>query len=148
MKQINLREFYPDYYTEDFYIEVKDEVLETFVEFERAELATKRQKYRYNVHISMDNMSFVSNQLMTPSVEDEYVNQLETECLYNLLHDAIDILPETQARRIKYRFYEGKTLEEIAAIEGTCRSNVHKSIQCALHQLKKILKQHEMRHNK
>ena len=37
MKQVNLRELYPDAYEDDEYIDVSDEVYETLCEFEPAE---------------------------------------------------------------------------------------------------------------
>ena len=39
MKKINLREFYPDVYTTDFFVNVTEEVMETIRAAERAEAA-------------------------------------------------------------------------------------------------------------
>ena len=39
MKKINLREFYPDVYTTDFFVNVTEEVMETIRVDERAEAA-------------------------------------------------------------------------------------------------------------
>ena len=40
MKEINLREYYPDFYTTDYIIEVPDEVLETMEEAARYQALT------------------------------------------------------------------------------------------------------------
>ena len=47
MKKINLREFYPDIYTTDFFVDVTEEVMETIRAAERAEAAYERKMYRY-----------------------------------------------------------------------------------------------------
>ena len=47
MKKINLREFYPDVYTTDFFVDVTEEVMETIRAAERAEAAYERRMYRY-----------------------------------------------------------------------------------------------------
>ena len=49
MKQVNLRELYPDAYEDDEYIDVSDEVYETLCEFERKEAAIARHKRRHEI---------------------------------------------------------------------------------------------------
>ena len=54
MKKINLREFYPDIYTTDFFVNVTEEVMETIRVAERAEAAYERKMYRYKAQYSLD----------------------------------------------------------------------------------------------
>ena len=46
MKKINLREFYPDVYTTDFFVDVTEEVMETIRAGKRAEAAYERKKWQ------------------------------------------------------------------------------------------------------
>ena len=47
MKKINLREFYPDVYTTDFFVDVTEEVMETIRAAERAEAAYERKMVQF-----------------------------------------------------------------------------------------------------
>lgn len=139
MKQVNLRDFYPDYYDEDFFTEVPDDVFETLLEFERAEHADDVKRWRYKAHYSLDaNMRYISRQLTVPSAEEEYESRTEAELLCSKVQSALDLLSESQARHIRYRFYDEKTYQEVAEIEGTYRANIRRSNQRAIKELKKI----------
>ena len=54
MKTINLREYDPQAYSKDTWIEVSDEVAETFLLAKRKEAAWDRQMYRYKAFYSLD----------------------------------------------------------------------------------------------
>ena len=53
MQTINLKQYYP-FCNEDTFVEVSDEVVETFLLFKRAEAARERKMYRYKAHYSLD----------------------------------------------------------------------------------------------
>lgn len=42
MKQVNLRELYPDAYKTDFFVEVSEEILETILTFQRNDIRVGR----------------------------------------------------------------------------------------------------------
>lgn len=140
MKQINLRDFYPDYYTEDFFTEVSEEVLETLLASDRSEHAEYVKRWRYKAHYSLEaNMGAICRGVYSPSAEEEYERKMDREQLQAEIQEAIDMLPESQARHIRYRFFGGKTFQEVADIEGTYRANIRRSNQRAIRKLRKIL---------
>jgi len=49
---------------------------------------------------------------------------------------AVESLTETQRRRIIYRYFDGKTLEEIARLENVGYSSIYESIEAALKKIK------------
>ena len=54
MKEINLRELYPDTYNTDTFVEVADEVWAAIRSSQRAEAAYERRKFRHKAHYSLD----------------------------------------------------------------------------------------------
>ena len=64
MKKINLREFYPDIYTTDFFVNVTEEVMETIRAAERAEAAYERKMYRYKAQYSLDCENGIENAVL------------------------------------------------------------------------------------
>ncbi len=54
MKEVNLRELYPDVYKTDYFVEVTEDVLEVFKNADRAESAYERRMYRYKAQYSLD----------------------------------------------------------------------------------------------
>ena len=64
MKKINLREFYPDIYTTDFFVDVTEEVMETIRAAERAEAAYDRRMYRYKAYYSLDCDNGIENAIL------------------------------------------------------------------------------------
>ena len=54
MTKINLREQYPDFYKNDYVIEVPDEVAAIMQEYERLEAAYRRRTYYHKAHYSLD----------------------------------------------------------------------------------------------
>ncbi|MGF7017970.1 RNA polymerase sigma factor (sigma-70 family) [Lachnospiraceae bacterium PF1-21] len=69
------------------------------------------------------------------SFEDMVIRNIDNE----LLHKAIGKLPEAQQRRLLLYYFEGLSLEEIAAKEGCSHQAVNKSIMVAIKKLKNIL---------
>ena len=60
MQTINLKQYYP-FCKEDTFVEVSDEVVETFLLFKRAEAARERKMYRYKAHYSLDYGNGIEN---------------------------------------------------------------------------------------
>ena len=73
MKKINLREFYPDIYTTDFFVNVTEEVMETIRAAERAEAAYERKMYRYKAQYSLDCENGIENAVLLKPQTPEMV---------------------------------------------------------------------------
>lgn len=138
MKQINLREYYPDYYTTNVFVDVPEEVFMAIAEQTRAEAAVQRKKYRHKAQYSLDCSDQIETVALCQSMNPEII--LEKRQQREELYDAIIALPDKQAKRIYARFYLGLTVKEIAELEGVQTSSVYDSIQRGLHQLKKSYK--------
>ena len=53
MAIINLRDYYP-FYTSDYFMEVPEDVVEMFKEFDRKEAAYRLRTYRHKAYYSLD----------------------------------------------------------------------------------------------
>ena len=53
MKTINLRDYYPDY-TEDYYVEVEDNVASALAYMDRCERTRRNKLWRYRAFYSLD----------------------------------------------------------------------------------------------
>lgn len=135
MKQINLRELYPDTYTEDTLVEVSDEVMEVFLDDRRAEALYQRQKYNYKANYSLDQDNGIEKSIIQHQLPPEEL-LMEKE-LRERLHSAVMTLPKKQAKRICSRYFFGMTVKEIAQQEGIDPSMVYRSIRYGLLTLRK-----------
>ena len=133
MKEINLRELYPDTYNTDTFVEVADEVWAAISSSQRAEAAYERRKFRHKAHYSLDYGNGIEKAAhqAVPTPEE----LLEENQQRELLYAAVMSLPEKQAKRIYARFFLGLTATEIAHAEGVHPSRVRESIR---HGLKKL----------
>ncbi len=59
MAIINLRDYYP-FYTSDYFMEVPEDVVEMFKEFDRKEAAYRLRTYRHKAYYSLDRMMELS----------------------------------------------------------------------------------------
>lgn len=66
------------------------------------------------------------------SLEDEVIHQMDME----ILQKAIQSLTQEQKERLYLYFFKGKSIREIAKMQGTNRNAVWKSIQRTLIQLR------------
>ena len=136
MAIINLRDYYP-FYTSDYFMEVPEDVVEMFKEFDRKEAAYRLRTYRHKAYFSLDYDINVEHEAMvlvlTPA--DIFEQKEENARLY----EALASLPEKQRNRITSHFLLGMSLSDIAKSEGTGVSSVHEGIQRGLRRLKKIL---------
>lgn len=139
MKIINLREYYPEIYKEDRFIEVTDEVAALFE-------GDKRQQKNYSQYIR-DNKAIYSldcgdgiekDSLYPPEKPDEAYEYAELVKFFDL---ALSSLPKVQARRIYKHIFLKQSKAEIAREEGVNKSQITRSIRLGLNRLKKILKE-------
>ena len=137
MKEINLRELYPDIYSADIFVEVTDEVWAAIQTSQRVEATYERQKFRYKAYYSLDHGDGIEGCLLVQPLAPE--NIIENKWLYIELKNAIRKLPPAQRRRIYARFYLGRTIAEIARKERVDQRRVGKSIQCGLERLAWLL---------
>lgn len=137
MKEINLRELYPDIYSADIFVEVTDEVWAAIQTSQRVEATYERQKFRYKAYYSLDHGDGIEGCLLVQPLAPE--NIIENKWLYIELQNAIRKLPPAQRRRIYARFYLGRTIAEIARKERVDQRRVGKSIQCVLERLAWLL---------
>ena len=123
MKEINLREFYPEIYKTDLFISLPDEVVDVLVEYQRKEVAYRRRTYRHKAFLSLD-----------------YGDDIEREAVL-FTPQAISSLPEKQRQRVYAHYILGITLMDIAKMEGVSLHAVHESIRRGLRRLEKILEE-------
>lgn len=138
MKEINLRELYPDTYNTDTFVEVADEVWAVISSSQRAEAAYERRKFRHKAHYSLDYGNGIEKAAhqAVPTPEE----LLEEKQQRELLYATVMSLPEKQAKRIYARFYLGMTAVEIAHAEGVHPSRVRESIRRGLKKLADVLR--------
>ena len=137
MKEIHLRELYPDTYNTDTFVEVADEVWAAISSSQRAEAAYERRKFRHKAHYSLDYGNGIEKAAhqAVPTPEE----LLEQKQLREEVYAALMQLPVIQARRIYARFYLGMTVADIARIEGADRRRVWESIRRGLKKLARLL---------
>ena len=134
MQTINLRNFYP-FYTHDFFIEVSDEVAEELRTNIRYEWNYQRKLTRHKAQYSLDcddGIEF-SACLHEPTPEE----LLERKERFLRLWNALNSLPEIQGRRIDAHIILGKSIKEIAQVEGVHEESVRQSIKRGLERMKK-----------
>ena len=98
MQTINLKQYYP-FCKEDTFVEVSDEVVETFLLFKRAEAARERKMYRYKAHYSLDYGNGIEKDAIgwaQPSAEEIVLEQTEQAEMMRRLYEAISP-PDAQA---------------------------------------------------
>ena len=135
MKQVNLRELYPDAYVDDEYVDVSNEVYETLCEFERKDEAFDRRKHRNKAIYSLDAGDGIENDaLLPPQTPEEIIIARET---HEELLSQIASLPDKQARRVYAHFFLNMESSEIAQRENVEKSCVNKSIKRGLKELTK-----------
>ena len=122
MAIINLRDYYP-FYTSDYFMEVPEDVVEMFKEFDRKEAAYRLRTYRHKAYYSLDRN-----------------DGIERKVTIQELYTAISRLPDKQAKRIYAHFILGLTKQDIARAEGVDEKVVRLAIERGLRNLEKILK--------
>lgn len=136
MKRINLRELYP-FYDEDFFMDVTEKIDELLKILKRKEHAENEYRRKYKAYYSLDFDGIEKDIiLLVLSPEEIYERKLNRQELYA----AINSLPEIQAKRLHAHFFLGMSKTEIARVEGVNKSNVSRTIDHALKNIEKFLK--------
>lgn len=135
MIEINLREFYPECYRSDYFMEVPDEVAELLILLRRHEQSQRRRIYKHKAHYSLDIYENVERESMlkSPSAEEVFEQLAEQEQLY----DAMIALTHKQRTRLYAYFFLNMSYSKIAKQEGVDATSVRESIQRAIRQLQK-----------
>ena len=138
MKQINLRECYPDYYSKDTFILVSDDVAAVLEQDKRRQKAYAEYIRFHKAFYSLDAGDGIEREaVVQPMQPDEFFEHME---LTRILTEALASLPEVQRRRIYAHIVLQKNKSEIASAEGVDPSTVRISIARGLRNLKKFLK--------
>ena len=107
-------------------VEVSKKVFEAFDKFELEDISELHKVDKHIDSRNIDNTDYTDIVLYHlgisnyKSVEEEIEEKLQNEELYK----AINILSETQKRRLKLYYFEDLTLQEIADLEGCSVKNV------------------------
>ena len=135
MIEINLREFYPECYKSDYFVEVPDEVAELLILLRRHEQSQRRRIYKYKAQYSLDIYENVEREtvLKYPSAEEVFEQLAEQEQLY----DAMMALTHKQRTRLYAPFFLNMSYTQIAKQEGVDVTSVKESVQRAIKQLQK-----------
>ena len=135
MPTINLKEHYPTTYTEDFFVEVSEEIHQLFIDFKHQEDAFLRQVSRYHAYHSLDDPTFPVEQCVLfqkPALVDSVEQRHSAMSIY----EAILSLPPKQAKRCYDHYYQGFKLSDIAQKEGVTAGSVSECIKSALSALR------------
>lgn len=135
MIEINLREFYPECYKSDYFVEVPDEVAELLILLRRHEQSQRRRIYKYKAQYSLDIYENVEREtvLKCPSAEEVFEQLAEQEQLY----DAMMALTHKKRTRLYAHFSLNMSYTQIAKQEGVDVTSVKESVQRAIKQLQK-----------
>lgn len=138
MTKINLREHYPNYYKNDYIIEVPDEVAAIMLEYDRLDAAYRRRTYYHKAHYSLDRGDGIEYEALFVSVTPCEI--YERKVTMEQLHAAMASLPDKQAKRVYARYFLGLETKSIAKSEGISITAVNSSIQRGLRNMEKFLK--------
>ncbi len=138
MVKINLRKYYPDFYTTDCIIEVPDEVAALMNSYEHAEAAYYLRRYRHKAYYSLDRDDGIEHDILFVSLSPCEI--YERKVTVEQLHAAIAALPDKQAKRIYAHYILGVSQADIARTEGVDVRNVRKSIRKGLRSMEIFLK--------
>lgn len=137
MAKINLRMLY-NYYKEDSFVEVSEELLAILLRFERMEHAQRRRQHRYRAYLSLDREDGIERNVIVAALSPADI--FEKKLSQELLHAAIATLSDKQAKRIFAHYFLEMGKAEIAKAEGVSRETVGESIRRGLRKMKLFLK--------
>lgn len=110
--------------------EVYEALLHTFRREQHAQLMRDIRHLTLKGYVEGETEEFVNENEL--SLEDEVIRQMNLE----ILQKAIQSLTQEQKERLYLYFFKGKSVREIARIQGTNRSAVWNSIKKTLLQLR------------
>lgn len=96
MVKINLRKYYPDFYTTDCIVEVPDEVSALMDSYEHAEAAYYLRRYRHKAYYSLDCGDGIERDILFMSLSPCEI--YERKVTAEQLHAAIAALPDKQGQ--------------------------------------------------
>ena len=134
MQIINLRKYYPEYYSSDTYIEVTNEVAAA-MKPHRLEDESHARRMRYNRVLSLDaceGIEYSALQLV-PTPEELLLQKIMIERLC----EAIGQLTPGQAKRIDHFYFQNKHKAKIAREEGCSKAAVGDTIFRALERMRR-----------
>ena len=136
MIEINLRDFYPECYRNDYFMEVPEELAEQLKKWHREEEARRIMKLRYKAYYSLDRDEGIERSILSckSSAEDEY---LKTEELRKL-NEAFYQLTDLQAKRIYEHVCLGRSIAEIAREEERDFTTIKEAIERSIRTLQKF----------
>ena len=103
-----------------------------------AEMARRRQIFRYRAYYSLDRQDGIERRML--HMEETPFDLLEKEYIQNQIEVTRLRLTLKQSKRIYSRYYLGMSETEIAQMEGVAVASVHESIERGLKRLGKILR--------
>ena len=137
MAEINLRAFYP-WHHQNQYIEISEELIELFRQWEREEHAYLQKRRRYRAVYSLDRGDGIEVKAAVSVISpDEECERKET-C--ERLFQALFSLSPTQRRRIILHCILDMPQSQVARMEGVSPKAVNASILSGLKRLKLFLK--------
>ena len=138
--KINLKQYYPELYNNDYFIEVDQEIVNVFIEFQRAEW-NYNQKIKYHKsYYSLNSQPYVENESLNMNLSaDKMINDLSHKEMMDYIFCCIRKLPKKESSRIIRYYLEGKNLIQIAREDHVSITAVHLSIQLGLKKLKEVL---------
>ncbi len=118
-------------------VEITEEIYQALDKFELEDIS---QIHKYRKHIEHNEVYEETLYHRAINITVSIDEEIESRFINEELKDAINKLSEVQKRRIKMYYFEDKTLEEIAKIEGCHFTSVKESISSGLKKLKNLLK--------
>ena len=138
MTTINLKDYY-FWYTADEYIEVSDEVAAELRADKLYEAAYQRRMIRNKAQYSLDcNDGIEYSACLSEPTPQELLERVER---FYYLWNALNMLPETQGRRVDAHVILGKSYREIALEEYVDKSAVRKSVEAGLQNMRNFLRE-------
>ena len=138
MTTIKLNNYYP-HLTERITMEVSDEIAVTLSIGGRMCDSYKCRK-RERGECSLDSTPGFEADVTRPPLTPEEIMELAED--HAALYAALGRLPPVQARRVYARFILGRRVTAIARAEGVNKSQITRSIELGLKNLRDILKNH------
>lgn len=137
MALINLRKYY-EYYHQDEFVEIPDEVAEALQQLDRQEASYRRKVYRYKAYFSLDQNDGIERSVAYAGLSPEDLFELKVS--QELLYAAIATLSGKQAKRIYAHYILGMSQTAIARAEGVSCKVISVSIKCGLKKMEQEMK--------
>lgn len=118
-------------------VEISVDIYKAMDKFELEDISQMHQFERHIEHSELFEGTLNERAMYKPIALEDIV---ENTIINEELRRAIDSLSEIQKRRIKLYYFDGLTQQEIANREGTSLRAVQYTLNSAINELKKILK--------